>query len=68
MFTFRLLLPRPVLVAFLFTTTAFADSIGLWNVETFAIPFGDDMTSVSINDNGDIAGTFVSSLPDEVDL
>ncbi|SRR5579884_2223620 len=61
MITFRFLLSEAVLVAFLFAVPGFADSISLSNLETFSIPFGNGVDNVSINDNGDIAGTFSSS-------
>jgi len=46
-----------VCVAFIAAPGSFAASIEITNLRTFSIPFGDRVTQVAINDNGDIAGT-----------
>lgn len=46
-----------VFIAFSTAPGSFAASIEITNVQTFAVPFGDTVTQVAINDSGDIAGT-----------
>ena len=48
-------------LALTFSSPVLASSIQLANLETIAIPFGSLVDSVSINDQGDIAGTSASS-------
>jgi hypothetical protein len=49
-----------ICVITLLSSPLFASSVEITDIQTFSIPFGDTVTTVAINDSGDIAGTSLS--------